>query len=53
MFTMEINFPHEGFPSRAAVSAGNQRGNCRLPSRPLPVKMGVQKRPQAFLNPEI
>ena len=36
MFTMEINFPHEGFPSRAAVSAGNKRGSCRFPLRPLP-----------------
>ncbi len=44
MFTMEINFPHEGFPRRAAVSAGNQRGS----SRPLPVKMGFRNARRRF-----
>ncbi len=48
MFTMEINFPHEGFPSRAAVSAGNQRGSCRLPLQPLPVKMGFRNARRRF-----
>ena len=36
------NIPRQSrtFPRRADVSAGNQRGSCRFPPRPHPVKKG-------------
>ena len=48
MFTMEINFPHEGFPRRAAVSAGNQRGSCRSRLQRLSMKMGFRNARRRF-----